>query len=308
MTRAAAASPCYQASLASETCDFWQATLPNADAEQPLVPLRRHRRRGHGLLRRRHARASTAASARRATTRRPQLRADGLRAGFRRRPGRGTRSSTRSSPTASATDPGTTPTGGREAERPVLRHPGGAARAATAATTGSRSEWTSCPRALPRLRRRRARSAPAAPAAGRAARPRLLRRRPQGRRPTSSTTSRRSASRRSTSTRSSTPARTTATTRATTRDRPVLRHARPVHRARQAGASAGHPADPRRRLQPHVVRQPALRPLPPLRGDGRVRVGLVAVPARGSSSGTTTSRAGRRLRGLVRLRLDPGAR
>ena len=55
------------------------------------------------------------------------------------------------------------------------------------------------------------------PDEGEPARPRLLRRRPQGRRPAARTTSRSSASPRSTSTRSSTPARTTRTTRRTTR-------------------------------------------------------------------------------------------
>ena len=42
MTRVASGVPCYQAALAAETCDFWQATLPNDAAGQPLVPLHRH--------------------------------------------------------------------------------------------------------------------------------------------------------------------------------------------------------------------------------------------------------------------------
>jgi glycosidase/fibronectin type 3 domain-containing protein len=33
MTRVASAAPCYQTSLAAETCDFWQATLPNTQVD-----------------------------------------------------------------------------------------------------------------------------------------------------------------------------------------------------------------------------------------------------------------------------------
>ena len=42
--------------------------------------------------------------------------------------------------------------------------------------------------------------------------------------------------------------------------------------------TARDPDHPRRRVQPHVVRQPVLRPLPPLRDGRRLRVGRLAVP------------------------------
>ena len=60
-------------------------------------------------------------------------------------------------------------------------------------------------------------------------------------------------------------------------DRPVLRHAEGLGEPRQARRRARDPHHPRRRVQPHVVRQPVLRPLPPLRDVGRLRVADLAV-------------------------------
>ena len=48
-------------------------------------------------------------------------------------------------------------------------------------------------------------------------------------------------------------------------DRPVLRHAEGLGEPGQARRPARHAHHPGRRVQPHVLRQPLLRPLPPLR-------------------------------------------
>ena len=60
--------------------------------------------------------------------------------------------------------------------------------------------------------------------------------------------------------------------------RPVLRHPEGLGEPRQARDATRDPDHPRRRVQPHVLGQPVLRPLPPLRDGRRLRVGDLAVP------------------------------
>ncbi len=142
------------------------------------------------------------------------------------------------------------------------------------------------------------------PDQGAAARPRLLRRRPQGRRPAARLPRRRSASTRSTSTRSSTPARTTRTTRRTTRRSiPYFGTQKDWENLVKHADARGHPDHPRRRVQPPVVGQPVLRPLPPLR-DGRAPASRLTSPYRswfvftevGQGSGTVRRHRRRRTR------------
>ena len=98
-----------------------------------------------------------------------------------------------------------------------------------------------------------------------------------------------------------------------TQDRPVLRHAEGLGQPRQAREGARDPGDPRRRVQPHVVRQPAVRPLPPLPDDRGVRVDrppyrawfVFHDVAPGRATAPCRPAASARLRRLVRLRLDP---
>ena len=68
---------------------------------------------------------------------------------------------------------------------------------------------------------------------------------------------------------------------------PVLRHPEGLRQPRQARRRARDPDHPRRRLQPHVVGQPAVRPLPPLRDGRRLRVGRPRRTAAGSCSTTS---------------------
>ncbi len=100
---------------------------------------------------------------------------------------------------------------------------------------------------------------------------------------------------------------------------PVLRHPEGLRHPRGARQPEGDPDHPRRRVQPHVQRQPVLRPVSPLRDGRRMRVGVVAVPVvvhlpqadrRRTPGRVCALHAGRRghvLRRLVRVRLDPGA-
>ena len=177
---------------------------------------------------------------------------------------------------------------------------------------------------LPELRGRR-RQLPVAvrydaarlqPDEGVAARPRLLRRRPQGRRPGARRTSRRSASRRSTSTRSSTRGSNHGyDTQDYTEGRSLLRDTEGLRQPHQARQGARDPGDPRRRLQPHVVGQPAVRPLSPLldgrapasRRRRRIARGSPSTTSRRAPARACRRRAGRLrdLRRLVRVRLDP---
>ncbi len=78
--------------------------------------------------------------------------------------------------------------------------------------------------------------------------------------------------------------RTTRTTRRTTQGRPVLRHAEGLGEPRQARRQPRDPDRPRRRVQPPVVGQPVLRPLPPLRDRRRLRVDELSSSAAGSCS------------------------
>ena len=140
---------------------------------------------------------------------------------------------------------------------------------------------------LPQLRRRqhqlpvalRRHAARRQPDQGAAARPRLLRRRPQGRRPEARLPARPWASTRSTSTRSSTPGRTT---RYDTQDYkqidPYFGTQKDWENLVKHANEPRHAHHPRRRVQPPLVRQPVLRPLPPLLDGRRVRVGDLAVP------------------------------
>ena len=82
-------------------------------------------------------------------------------------------------------------------------------------------------------------------------------------------------------------ARTTATTRPTTRGSTRRSgDSEGVREARQAGRAARDPRHPRRRLQPHVVGQPALRPLPPLPAASAPASRRARRTAAGSPSGT----------------------
>ena len=171
---------CYQAGLAGETCDFWQATLPadSRPAGQPLVPLRRHRRHRHRLLRRRHAGPRRRPRRRDATTpvdhswalMRLRARLHGARLGE----GRG------HLPDLPGPLP-QRPQGQRpEDRRRPLRRPGHQAGWGTLPEGYCRNYAdgaTNCPWRFDDDAARRQ------PDQGAAARPRLLRRRPQGRRP-----------------------------------------------------------------------------------------------------------------------------
>ncbi len=105
VARRRATSSCYEAGLGgASAATSGASTLPTAAAGQPLVPLRRHRRHRHRLLRRRHGRPRRRPRRRRPTTRSTRAgRSWSTTPASPRRPGRRTPSSTRSSPTASAT-------------------------------------------------------------------------------------------------------------------------------------------------------------------------------------------------------------
>ena len=281
-----AASSCYQADLAGETCDFWQVTLPDSRARTtsgtgsssptaptptttPTTPPR-----------------STAASARRPTTR-------STRAGR-----------------SCVYEPGFTAPAwakdaviyqifpdrfrnGRSEQRPEdrrrpLRRSGREAAAGASYPEGYCRNYAdarrNCPWRFDPTRRRQ-------PERRAAARPRLLGRRPQGRRPAARLPQGPRRQHASTSTRSSTPGRTTATTRRTTRKiDPYFGTQKDFDNLVKHATDARHPDHPRRRVQPPVVGQPVLRPLPPLRDRGRLRVDELARTARGSRS-TRSARA-----------------
>ena len=93
---------------------------------------------------------------------------------------------------------------------------------------------------------------------------------------------------RSTSTRSSRRSRTTATTPPTTRTvDPALGELKDFEKLVKEAKKARDPDRARRRLQPHVVRQRLLRPLPPLCDDGAcesTRLRVAAVVHRSANS------------------------
>ena len=282
------------------------------DAGQPLVPVHRHRRHRHRLLRRQHAGARRRPRRDDATTpvdqswalMRPRAR---LR---RRRRGRGTPCIYQIFPDRFRN--------GRPKQRPAdrrrpLRRPG------PEADLGHEARGL-----LPQLRRRRDElpvalrhdAAGRQPDEGAAARPRLLRRRPRRASTSSSTTCQRSASTAIYFNPIFDAGSNHSLRHAGLQEgRPVLRHAEGLREPRQARRGARHPDHPRRRLQPHVVGQPALRPIPPLPDGRRLRVDDLAVSrlvrVHRRRAGTAPAPVPRGpdyddLRGLVRLRLDPG--
>ena len=151
---------------------------------------------------------------------------------------------------------------------------------------------------------------------GTAARPRLLRRRPEGRRPAAGLPQ--GPRRQHDLLQPHLRRRVEPLVRhaGLHEGRPVLRDAEGLRQPRQARARSRHPRRPRRRVQPPLVGQPVLRPLRPLRDRGRLRVGDVRVPElvllHGRDRRDRHLRRqrrhpqGRQVRGLVRLRLHPG--
>ena len=156
------------------------------------------------------------------------------------------------------------------------------------------------------------------PTIGAAARPRLHGRRPEGRRPAARLPRRRWGSPRSTSTRSSTRVRTTATTPRTTRRWiPYFGTQKDFDNLVKHADAQGIRIILDGVFNHMSSRQPAVRPLSPLRDGRRVRVGVVAVPVvvhlprSRPPAPDVCAGHGRRglrdLRRLVRVRLDPGA-
>ena len=153
----------------------------------------------------------------------------------------------------------------------ALRRPGARARRgarcprATAATT--RTPTTTCPWRFDA-------TPPAEPDQGAAARPRLLRRRPEGRRPEA----RLPAGPRASTTIYFNPIFDAGSnhgydTQDYTKIDPYFGTQKDWENLVKHAQDRGHPDHPRRRLQPPVVGQPVLRPLPPLRDGRRLRVG-----------------------------------
>ena len=298
MTRVASGVPCYQASLASETCDFWQATLPDTQVDVHWFRFIVSRRRLDGVLRRRHRGARRRPRRDHVDAARLELRADGLR--------------------PLVHDTGVGEERGRLPDLPgpvpERRHEERSedGRRAVRPDRGQAPVERAARGVLPRLLH----TVPAAVTVRRlqpgrprrAAGPRLLRRRPEGRPPVA----RAAASARLQHDLPQPDLLVEVEPRLRhgrlQDDQPLLRDAEGVRPARAAGARAAHAHHPRRRLQPHVVGLAVLRPLPPFRDRRCVRVDVVRVPqlvrvhehARAVHLG--------RLLGLVQLRLDPGAR
>ena len=229
---------CYDGS--SATLRLLRGDAAERAGEQPLVPLRRLRRHRHRLLRRQHRGARRRPRRARATTRSTgATRSPSTSPASPRPPGPATRSSTRSSPTASAT-----------ATRRTTR------RRATSATTSpvTTKTWNAAPRGvLPQLRGRGLHREPA--------RPGLLRRRPEGRAPEARLPAGARRDRDLLQPDLLGEVEPPLRHRRLRADRPCARRPEGVREARQAGRGARDPRHPRRRLQPHVVRQLALRPL-----------------------------------------------
>ena len=224
---------------------------------QPLVPVRRHRRHRHGLLRRRHGRARRWPRRHERQRGGQQLRADVLRPGVHvtrvgARRGRllfpdrfrnGEKKNDPKTGDVRYADPvlelpwGTLPEGCCRTTRTRTRaaRGGSTTRRPTGARLGEARAAATTSAATSR-RRRQARLPGRPRDHGRLLQPDLR----WGLQPPSTT-------------------------------RPGLLQARSLFRrqgrlgqARQEGGQARHPADPRQRLQPHVLRQPAVRPLQPL--------------------------------------------
>ena len=91
-------------------------------------------------------------------------------------------------------------------------------------------------------------------------------------------------------------------------DRPDLGDLKEFEQLVKQAERARDPRHPRRRLQPHVLGQPALRPLrATTRQTGACESAAVAVARRGSSFRNANAPCGRPTTRLVRVRLDPGA-
>ena len=210
--------------------------------------------------------------------------------GFALRAGPGARSSTRSSPTGSGTGArATTRSRGTRRDSPAIRAtPTRAAIPAAAARTlrGIRSSSFPGPRSPRATAGTTSRPTPSARSASpsrqpvaRAARPGLFRRRPPGRDREARLPG--AARRHRGLLQPDLRRRVEPRVRHTglLANRSVLRQPRPVAAARTRGDPPRHPDHPRRRVQSHVVGQPAVRPLRPLRADRRVQSLELAVPS-----------------------------